>query len=170
MLHFNLNSCKNKPKNVKFFWKITTDLQVVDFLILCELTIIFCNSSWSRNKKRLCWDATRMIPILGGFLLQINLKYATQTKQKQQQQQQETPEWSSMNTGKNLKDQQGSRLLRSKYNLYFLIQPSLASNLNACNWQPSCTSYIYIYIYIYIFVCLFIYIQRQVLVLIGISW
>jgi len=33
-----------------------------------------------------------MIPILGGFLLQINLKYATQTKQKQQQQQQETPE------------------------------------------------------------------------------
>lgn len=154
------NSCKNKPKNVKCFWKITTDLQVVDFLILCELTIIFCNSSWSRNKKRLCWDATRMIPILGGFLLQINLKYATQKKKKQQQQ--ETPEWSSMNTGENLKDQQGSRLLRSKYNLYFLIQPSLASNLNACNWQPSRTSFIYI--------CLFIYIQRQVLVLIGITW
>jgi hypothetical protein len=34
-----------------------------------------------------------MIPILGGFLLQINLKYATQKKKKKkQQQQQETQE------------------------------------------------------------------------------
>jgi hypothetical protein len=32
-----------------------------------------------------------MIPILGGFLLQINLKYATQRRKKKQQQQ-ETPE------------------------------------------------------------------------------
>jgi hypothetical protein len=32
-----------------------------------------------------------MIPILGGFLLQINLKYATQKKKKKQQQE-ETPE------------------------------------------------------------------------------